>query len=302
MPHHTFHPALFRQPSLAEGLLKPQPYRRVHSLSDPFGVVRTKTFNGNGNGNGNGKGDFSAMDSYDDQQKSETPYKDFDPRSLSKNILKRDSTVTSPQRSRPFSFERVKESSDLSTGKSLRITQKHMDSEKLSNVFPPKIQIPKGMGLNMCEYLEFNSSLSSADPTDMDYFYSDERYNPAHNRSRTNSRGEEGEGEIGVEEGGGEEEEEEDRDSGDERDVNEILECNGHFDVLNSSECVPEDMIVEDIVSPLKTPISTSTSGEYRFNIHADTSSRGEYATTQQDRNQRRIFTVPDLGIRISSD
>lgn len=298
MPHHTFHPALFRQPSLAEGLLKPQPYRRVHSLSDPFGVVRAKTFNGNGNG----KGDFSAMDSYDDQQKSETPYKDFDPRSLSKNILKRDSTVTSPQRSRPFSFERVKESSDLSTGKSLRITQKHMDSEKLSNVFPPKIQIPKGMGLNMCEYLEFNSSLSSADPTDMDYFYSDERYNPAHTRSRTNSRGEEGEGEIGVEEGGGEEEEEDDRDSGDERDVNEILECNGHFDVINSSECVPEDMIVEDIVSPLKSPISTSTSGEYRFNIHADTSSRGEYATTQQDRNQRRMFTVPDLGIRISSD
>ena len=256
-------------------------------------MVRAKTFNSNGNG----KGDFSAMDSYDDQQKSETPYKDFDPRSLSKNILKRDSTVISPLRSRPFSFERVEESSDLSTGKSLRITQKHMDSEKLSNVFPPKIQIPKGMGLNMCEYLEFNSSLSSADPTDMDYFYSDERYNPAHTRSRTNSREEVGEKER---EEGGEEDEEEDRDSGDERDVNEILECNGHFDVINSSECVPEDMIVEDFVSPLKSP--TSTSGEYRFNIHADTSSRGEYATTQQDRNQRRIFTVPDLGIRISSD
>jgi hypothetical protein len=283
VPHHTFHPALFRQPSLAEGLLKPQPYRRVHSLSDPFGVVRS-----NGAKPCTGKGDFSAMDSYDDQQKSETPYKDFDPRSISKNGAKRDTTVVSPHRSSSFSFGRIRENCDLGAGKSVRTTQSHLDSEKVNSVFPPKIQIPKGMGLNMCEHFEFNSSLSSADPNDVDYFYSDDRYNPAHTRSGTITHDEEGE----KGEGEGEEEEEEDRDSGDERDVNEILECNGHFDVVSTSECVPEDTIVEDIVSPLKSP------GDYCFNIHADRI----HATTQHDRNQRRIFTVPDLGIRITSD
>ena len=285
MPHHSFHPALFRQPSLAEGLLKPQPYRRVHSLSDPFGVVR-----GNGAKPYTGKGDFSAMDSYDDQQKSETPYKDFDPRSISKNGAKRDTSVVSPLRSTSFSFEKIRENCDLSTGKSVRITQNLLDSERVNSVFPPKIQIPKGMGLNMCEYFEFNSSMSSADPNDLDYFYSDDRYNPAHTRSGSNTHDEE------REKGEGEGEEEEDRDSGDERDVNEILECNGHFDVVSTSECIPEDTIGEDIVSPLKSPT------EYRFNIHADRPSRGEYATTQQDSNQRRIFTVPDLGIRITCD
>jgi hypothetical protein len=283
VPHHTFHHALFRQPSLAEGLLKPQPYRRVHSLSDPSGVVRGKSAKPY-----TGKGDFSAMDSYDDQQKSETPYKDFDPRSISKNGAKRDTSIVSPLRSTSYSVERIRENCDLSTGK---ITQSHFDSEKVNSVFPPKIQIPKGMGLNMCEYFEFNSSMSSADPNDVDFFYGDDRYNPAHTRSGTNTHDEEGE----KGEGDGEGEEEEDRDSGDERDVNEILECNGHFDVVGTSECVPEDTIVEDIVSPLK---STS---EYRFNIHADRTSRGEY-TTIQDRNQRRIFTVPDLGIRITCD
>ena len=35
-PHDFFDPALFRQPSLAEGQLKPKPYRKVRSLSDPF--------------------------------------------------------------------------------------------------------------------------------------------------------------------------------------------------------------------------------------------------------------------------
>ena len=35
-PYHYFDSALFRQPSLAEGQLKPKPYRKVRSLSDPF--------------------------------------------------------------------------------------------------------------------------------------------------------------------------------------------------------------------------------------------------------------------------
>lgn len=35
-PHHTFRPDLFRQPSLAEGSMAPQAYRKVHSFTSPF--------------------------------------------------------------------------------------------------------------------------------------------------------------------------------------------------------------------------------------------------------------------------
>ena len=35
-PHHTFRPDLFRQPSLAEGPMAPQAYRKVHSFTSPF--------------------------------------------------------------------------------------------------------------------------------------------------------------------------------------------------------------------------------------------------------------------------
>lgn len=41
-PINTFQPALFRQPSLAEGRLKPQPYRTVSSFSSPKNVPHYK--------------------------------------------------------------------------------------------------------------------------------------------------------------------------------------------------------------------------------------------------------------------
>lgn len=172
VPHQTFHPALFRQPSLAEGQLKPQPYRRVYSLSDPFSSVRARDAVSKG-----------SYDSPEDQQKS--PHR-------SSNERTQDSILP----------EECGFSIDQSKG--LRISREesnHMNPTP----FPPVVQISKGMGLNMCEFLDFNSSLSSADPAELDCYHSDKRYNPARSRS------------ISIDD------EEEERDSGDDRDVNEIL-------------------------------------------------------------------------------
>lgn len=109
---------------------------------------------------------------------------------------------------------------DAGHGKNFRITQYRAESDPQHGNLPPSVLIPKGMGLNMCEYEQFNSSLSSADPTEIDCYHNHKRYDIARSRSCSISIGED---------------EDEERDSSDERDVNEILDYTGVYDGEESS-------------------------------------------------------------------
>lgn len=209
VPLQTFHPALFRQPSLAEGQLKPQPYRRVHSVSDPFGVLRAQESGGK---QGESR-DFGSYDSSDDQQRSECPRRG--------QVDVRDDTgrVNDHQLiSGGIKKSGIDMNVDMGHEGKIRITQYRGDSDPLHGNIPPNVLIPKGMGLNMCEYEQFNSSLSSPDPAEIDCYHDHKRYDIARSRSRS----------ISIDE-------DEDRDSGDERDVNEILDYAGELDCEESS-------------------------------------------------------------------
>lgn len=154
--------------------------------------------------------DFGSYDSSDDQQKSECP--------RSGHVDVRDDTgrVTGPQ----LISAGINKSGNVDMGQEgkIRITQYRGDSDPSHGNIPPNVLIPKGMGLNMCEYEQFNSSLSSPDPAEIDCYHDHKRYDIARSRSRS----------ISIDE-------DEDRDSGDERDVNEILDYAGVLDCEENS-------------------------------------------------------------------
>jgi hypothetical protein len=157
--------------------------------------------------------DFGSYDSSDDQLKSEYP--------LSGQLDLHDDTgrIADPQLVSSGIIESgINMNVDMGHEGCVRITQYRGDSEPIHGNLPPNVLIPKGMGLNMCEYEQFNSSLSSADPAEIDCYHDHKRYDIARSRSRSLSM-----------------DEDEERDSGDERDVNEILDYAGVLDDEESS-------------------------------------------------------------------
>jgi hypothetical protein len=157
--------------------------------------------------------DFGSYDSSDDQLKSEYP------QSGQVNLNDDTGRIADPRLvSTGMSESGTKMNVDMGHEGDIRITQYCGDSEPLHGNLPPNVLIPKGMGLSMCEYEQFNSSLSSADPAEIDCYHGHKRYDIARSRSRSMSM-----------------DEDEERDSSAERDVNEILDYAGVLDDEESS-------------------------------------------------------------------
>lgn len=157
--------------------------------------------------------DFGSYDSPDDQPKSEYP------RSGQVDLNDDTGRISDPHLiSTGINESGINVQADKGHEGNIRVTQYRGDADPAHGNLPPNVLIPKGMGLNMCEYEQFNSSLSSADPAEIDCYHDHKRYDIARSRSRSMSI-----------------DEDEERDSSDERDVNEILDLVGSLDGEESS-------------------------------------------------------------------